>query len=416
MLVQKESLALYGGKPVRTEPLPVMHPGAQYFDQAEVNAVMEVLKAQSPYRFYGPKFLNITGKFEKEFRDYIGTKYALAVTSGTAALHTTLIGLGVQEGDEVILPGYAWVSCPSAIVAARGTPVLANVDKSLTINPQDVERKITKKTKAIMAVHIRGVPSDLDPLSKIAKDHGIALLEDVAQGGGGSYHGKKLGSIGTVGSFSFQLNKMISAGEGGAALTDDQMIYERMLMFHDVGTPFRHGEPDEPKLSIKPFPGVNYRINEISSAVLRAQLKKEDEIVAKVRSNKAKIKKGISGISGIEFRRLPDPAGEIGVALVFFVDTPQKAQIFRDAILAEGIKRISGMYPGVMYDPKRYDGHVFTAWGHLIPGVEQTAKSDLAPTLDLLGRAVHIDVSPMDTDEGINDIIEAVNKIASVVL
>ncbi len=209
---------------------------------------------------------------------------------------------------------------------------------------------------------------------------------------------------------------MISAGEGGAAVTDDQLTFERMLMFHDVGTPFRSGEVDEPRLSIKPFPGVNYRLNEISSAVLRAQLKKEDAIVAKVRSNKAKIKKGISGISGIEFRRLPDPKGEIGVALVFFVGTPEKARTFRDAILAEGIKRISGMYPGVMYDPKRFDGHVFTAWGHLVQGVDQAAKGDLATTLGLLGRAVHVDVSPMDTDEGINDIIEALNKIASVVL
>lgn len=415
-MVSKESLALYGGKPIRTEPLPVMHPGATAFDQAEADAVMEVLKAQSPYRFYGPRFLNITGKFEDEFKNYIGSKYALAVTSGTAALHTSLIGLGVKEGDEVILPAYAWVSCPSAIVAARGTPVLANVDKSLTINPADVEKKITKKTKVIMAVHIRGVPSDLDPLKKIARDHGVYLLEDVAQCGGGSYRGKKLGSIGSIGSFSFQLNKMISAGEGGATVTEDRLMWERMLMFHDVGTPFRHGEPDEPKLEIKPFPGVNYRLNEISSAVLRAQLKKEDSIIAKVRANKAKIKKGISDIGGIEFRHLPDPQGEIGVALAFFVDKAEKARTFRDAILAEGIKRISGMYPGVMYDPARYDGHVFTAWGHLVPGVDQLAKTDLSPTLDLLGRAVHVDVSPVDTEEGINDIIEAIHKIAAVVL
>lgn len=415
-MVSKESLALYGGKPIRTEPLPVMHPGATAFDKAEIDAVMEVLEAQSPYRFYGPRFLNITGKFENEFKNYVGTEYALAVTSGTAALHTSLIGLRVKEGDEVILPAYAWVSCPSAIVAAKGKPVLANVDNSLTINPADVEKKITDKTKVIMAVHIRGVPSDLDPLRKIAQDTGVKLLEDVAQCGGGSYHGKKLGSIGDVGSFSFQLNKMISAGEGGAAVTDDRVTYERMLMFHDVGSPFRSGEVDEPKFKIKPFPGVNYRLNEISSAVLRAQLKKEDAIIAKVRANKAKIKKGISDIGGIEFRRLPDPAGEIGVALVFFVPRPEQAREFRDAILAEGIKRISGMYPGVMYDPRRYDGHVFTAWGHLIPGVDQVAKTDLAPTLDLLGRAVHVDVSPVDTDEGINDIIEAIHKIAAVVL
>jgi 8-amino-3,8-dideoxy-alpha-D-manno-octulosonate transaminase len=415
-MASKNILALYGGKPVRKNALPVMHPGATYFDDEETNAVLEVLKAQSPYRFYGPNFLNITGKFEKEFRDYVGTKYALALTSGTAALHTTLVGLNIQPGDEVILPTYAWISCPSAIVAARGTPVLANVDNSLTLDPKDVERKITKKTKVIMAVHIRGVPADLDQLSKIAKKHGIFLLEDVAQCGGGSYHGKKLGSIGDVGSFSFQLNKIISAGEGGAAVTDDAKTYERMLMFHDVGTPFRSGEEKDLKISVAPFPGLNYRQNEISSAILRVQLRKLDKIIAKIRENKAKIKKGISGISGIEFRRLPDPQGEVGVALVFFVDKPEKAILFRDALLAENIKTPSGSYPGVMYDPKRFDGHVFTAWGHLVPGVKEGAKNEFAPSLDWLGRAVHIDISPLDTDEEINDIIEAVKKVASVVL
>jgi 8-amino-3,8-dideoxy-alpha-D-manno-octulosonate transaminase len=415
-MVSKNSLALHGGKPVRDSPLPVMHPGATYFDDEEVNAVLQVLRAQSPYRFYGPHFLNITGKFEDEFRKYVGVKYALAVSSGTAALHTALVGLGVGKGDEVILPTYGWISCPSAIVAAQGTPVLANIDNSLTLDPKDVEKRITKRTKVIMAVHIRGTPCDLDPLKKIAKKHDVLLLEDVAQCGGGSYHGRKLGSIGDAGSFSFQLNKMISAGEGGATVTNDHEIYERMLMFHDVGTPFRGGDEKDFKLEIEPFPGVNYRQNEMSSAVLRAQLKKMDKILAKIRSNKAKIKEGISGISGIEFRRQPDPEGEIGVGLVFFVETPKKAILFRDALIAENIITPSGSYPGVMYDPKRNDGHVFMAWGHLVPRVKKLAKKKLKPSLDLLSRAVHIDVSPLDTDQDLNDIIEAVKKVASVVL
>lgn len=401
---------------MRASPLPVMHPGATYFDDEETRAVLEVLKAQSPYRFYGPKFLNITGKFEEEFRKYVGAKYALAVSSGTAALHTALVGLGVSPGDEVILPAYAWISCPSAIVAARGTPVLANIDKSLTLDPKDVEKKITKKTKVIMAVHIRGTPCDLDALKKISKDHGVLLLEDVAQCGGGSYYGRKLGSIGVVGSFSFQLNKMISAGEGGACVTNDKKIFERMLMLHDVGTPFRGSDEKDFRLSIDPFPGLNYRQNEISSAILRAQLKKLDKIVAKIRANKAKVKKGISGIGGIEFRKQPDPKGEIGVGLVFFVKTPQKAILFRNALLAENIRTPSGSYPGVMYDPSKSDGHVFTSWGHLVPRVSQLAKKELKPSLDLLSRAVHIDISPLDTDRELNDIIKAVKKVADVVL
>src|SRR5208337_4289633 len=211
-MAAKSSLALYGGKPVRSEPLPVMHPGSSQIDEAEINAVLEVLKSQSLYRFYGPKFMNITGKFEKEFREYLGVKYALAVSSGTAALHCTLVGLGVGHGDEVILPTYGWVACPDAIAASGATPVLANVDESLTLDPADVEAKITNRTKAILAVHIRGVTCDLDALSKIAKKYQVLLVEDVAQCGGGTYHGKKLGSIGDAGSFSFQLNKMISAG------------------------------------------------------------------------------------------------------------------------------------------------------------------------------------------------------------
>ncbi len=160
-LANKSSLAMNGGKPVRDGPLPVMHPGAGYVGKEEIEAVTNVLKAKSMYRFYGPKFLNITGKFEDDIKAYFGRKYALAVTSGTAALHTALVGMSIGAGDEVILPTYAWVACPDAVVAAGATPVLADVDDSLTLDPADVERRITNRTKAIMAVHIRGTPANL---------------------------------------------------------------------------------------------------------------------------------------------------------------------------------------------------------------------------------------------------------------
>jgi 8-amino-3,8-dideoxy-alpha-D-manno-octulosonate transaminase len=143
----RSSLALYGGTPVRKEALSVMHPGATYYDNEEIKAVTEVLRYKSPYRFYGPRFLGITAKFEEEFASYVDTKYALAVSSGTAALHTALVGLGVGPGTEVILPTYGWVSCPAAIVAAGGTPVLANVDDSLTLDAADVKRRITPRTR-----------------------------------------------------------------------------------------------------------------------------------------------------------------------------------------------------------------------------------------------------------------------------
>jgi 8-amino-3,8-dideoxy-alpha-D-manno-octulosonate transaminase len=414
-MISKSSLALYGGKPVRAEPLPVMHPGSSHIDEEEINAVLEVLKSQSLYRFYGPKFLNITGKFEKEFREYIGVKYALAVSSGTAALHTALVGLDVGNGDEVILPTYGWVACPDAIVASGATPVLANIDESLTLDPADVEAKITNRTKAILAVHIRGVPCDLDALSRIAKKYQVLLLEDVAQCGGGSYHGKKLGSIGDASSFSFQLNKMISAGEGGAVVTNDTTTYERAVMIHDVGTPYRAFSERDFKFTVKPFPGVNYRQNEISSAILRVQLKKMDAVVSKIRANKAVIKKGMSDISGVKFRKLPDPQGEVAVALVFFVETPEKARVFRDALRAENIRTESGAYPGVLYDPAVTDGHVFLHWGHIIKGVERV-RDKYAQSIDLMSRAVHLDISPLLGEDELKDIDTTIHKVASAIL
>lgn len=409
-----KELALHGGRPVRRTPLAVVHPGATFYDKREIAAVDEVLKRKSPYRFYGPKFLNITGKFEKELSRYVGAKNALAVSSGTAALHTALVSLGAGPATEVILPAYGWVSCPSAIVAAGAKPVLANVDESLTLDPDDLRKRITPRTKAIMAIHIRGSVCDLDPLTAVAEETEVPLLEDVAQCGGGSYHGKKLGSIGSIGTFSFQLNKMITAGEGGAVVTNSDDLYQRAVMFHDCGTPYRGLAEEGLNFTVKPFPGVNYRMNEVASAILRVQLKKIDGIVARNRRNKARVVKGISGLSGITLRKENDPRGEVAVALVMFVESPEKARLFRDALIAENIRRPSGAYPGVVYEPGKDDGHVFPHWGHLL-SLEGT-NAEYKHSLDLLGRAVHLDISPLDTNEDLDDIVEGIRKVAPAVL
>jgi len=411
----QSDLAIHGGRPVRNKPLPIMHPGAGYLGKEEIDAVKEVLKAKSMYRFYGPQFLDVTGGFEADMMRYVGRKHALAVTSGTAALHTALVGLGVKPGDEVIIPTYGWVACPDAVVATGGTPVLCNVDDSLTLDPADVEAKITNRTKAIMAVHIRGTPCDLDGLGRVAKKYGVPLLEDVAQAAGATYHGKKLGSFGRVSSYSFQLNKMISAGEGGAVLTDDKEVYDRCVMFHDIGTPYRSWEKKGLRLSVEPFPGLNYRMNEVSAAILREQLKKMDWIIRQIRKNKRRIKRRIGKVPGIEFRRLNDPQGEAGISLVFFVDTPEKAVEFKKALIGENIWTPSGGYPAVVYDPSSFDGHVFMHWGHIFKGVERV-KARYAQSLELLSRAVHLDISPLLTDGDADDVGEAVVKVAEAIL
>jgi len=406
----KEKLAINGGSPVRERPLPPMHPGATFIGEAELNAVKRVLESQSLFRYYGPNFLNITSTFERSLSSYLGVKHVLGVNSGTSALHCALVGAGIGPGDEVIIPTYAWVSCPCAVVAAGARPVLANVDKSLTLDPEDVEDKVSERTKAIMAVHIRGVGCDLDPLTKIAHKYGLTIVEDTAQAAGGTYHGRKLGSIGDVGIFSFQLNKILSAGEGGAVATNDSTIYERATMFHDAGAPYRM------KTSNTEFiPGVNYRMTEITAAIMLEQLKKIDEIIFTMRKNKKKIKDGISDIEGIEFRHLPDPEGDTAVCLVFYLPTAEKAREFQRALHAENIYVSSGEYPPVIYDPESFDGHVFIQWKHLFKNID-TVLNKYSQTLDILGRAVHLDISPLFSDKDIDSVIEGVHKVASAIL
>jgi 8-amino-3,8-dideoxy-alpha-D-manno-octulosonate transaminase len=408
-------LALYGGTPVRKGPLPVMHPGASAIDDAEVDAVVKVLRSKSLYRFYGPDFQNVTGAFESDLQRFFGRKYAVAVTSGTAALHTAMVGLGIGSGDEVILPAYGWVACPDAVVAAGATPVIADIDDSLTLDPGDVEKRITKRTKAILAVHIRGLPCDLDALSKIARDRGLFLIEDVAQGAGGSYHGRRLGSYGKVATFSFQLNKMITAGEGGAVLTDDRVVYERCVMFHDVGTPYRQFSGKAAKFEIEPFPGVNYRMNELSAAVLREQLRKMGGLVRRIKERNRRVAEGIGGIKGVELRRLNDPQGDTGISLVFFVQSAEQARLFKDALQAENIRTTSGGYPCVIYDPRVTDGHVFLHWSHILKNMPQL-KREHERSLELMSRAIHLDISPLLTKSDTEDVVRAVKKVAAAVM
>ena len=400
---------------MRSEPLPVMHPGGTAIGEEEIRAVTAVLRSKSLYRFYGPDFKDVTGAFEVDLAQYEGRRYALGLTSGTAALHTALVALGVGRGDEVILPTYAWVACPDAVVASGGTPVLADIDDSMTVDPKDVKRRITKKTKAIMAVHARGVPCDLGALRKIANQESVPLIEDVAQGAGATYKGRKLGSYGEVGTFSFQLNKMITAGEGGALVTDDRRTYERCVMFHDIGTPYRQFSGQGVKFQIEPFPGVNYRMNELTAAILREQLKKMDGVVREIRKRNARVRKGIEDIKAIKFRRSNDEQGESGISLVFFVESSAKARLFKDALVAENIRTLSGGYPTVVYDPRVVDGHTFMHWGHIIKAMRENI-GEHAKSLNLMTRAVHLDISPLLTDADVDDVVEAVRKVSAAVL
>jgi len=398
-------------RPLRKKLLPPTFPGAMMIGEEEKRAVMQVLDSKALFRYYGPVgSLNKTKKFEEEFARYMGTKYALAVSSGTAALCVGITAAGTGPGDEVIVPGYTWIASALSVVACRGTPVIAEVDESLTLDPEDFEDKITQRTKAVIPVHMRGVGCKMDEILKISKDHGLTVVEDNAQSCGGEYKGRKLGSIGDVGMFSFQLNKIITAGEGGGLITNDRDLFERSVMMHDVAS-LREGPGVWWKFAAEPLIGLNYRMNEISSAILIEQLHKLDKLLSVMRRNKERIKKEISDIDGIEFREIPDPKGDTGICLMFFLPTAEKAQRFAEALRAENIDG-PGYGTHVAYIPGKHDMHVYICWEPSLRYSEKTCPN----TLKLLCRAVHMDVSPLLTEEDIDSIVEGVHKVARKIL
>jgi 8-amino-3,8-dideoxy-alpha-D-manno-octulosonate transaminase len=311
---------LPGGEGPKSTEMPNIDPGyvgPQFFDEREEQALMEVLESRSPFRFWGQGKPTKVLHFEENFAKYMGTRFALGVTSGTAALDCAVAGLDIGPGDEVIVPAYTWWSDYTCVVHAGALPVFADIDRTFNLDPKDFERKITPRTKAVIAVHLLGGPCDMDPIMETARKRGVAVLEDSAQCVGGSYHGKKLGDIGDVGIYSFQVNKIITSGEGGALVTSDPLIYERAARFHHMGLLQGLFRDRVGTSRAQTFPGENFRMSEFTGAVLGAQLTKLDSMVAHLRRNAESIYSGIKNLPGIRLRHRPDPQGDIGYAVYF---------------------------------------------------------------------------------------------------
>lgn len=235
----------------------------------EIEAVRKVIRSGELFRYLGGRVNAFTTRFERGLARKVGTRYALATSSGTASLVSALVGLGVGPGDEVIVPGYTFIATALAVVAAGAVPVIAEVDESLTLDPDDVRRRITRHTRAIIPVYMLGLPCNMAAIMRVARKHGIPVLEDAAQAAGGSYRGKRFGSIGKVGALSFNHYKIIACGEGGAVVTSDKTVFERAVLYHDGGCSFFLKKPP----SVPIFAGTNSRISEVHSAILYEQLK-----------------------------------------------------------------------------------------------------------------------------------------------
>ena len=316
--------------------LKVNHWGPEFYDEAEQRELTAVIESRNPFRWYAGADSKVLA-FEREFAARMGTKYVVAVTSGTAALHTALAALQIGPGDEVILPAWTWHSCFNTIVMMGALPVIAEIDESFNIDPADIERHITPQTKAIMAVHLQGTPCAMDRVLEIARKHKLKVIEDCAQSVGASFKGKPLGSLGDIGIFSLQQNKTITAGEGGAVVTNDPVLFERASRFHDLGNIRPQHLSTIGKEQLGWFIGVNYRMNEFSGGVLLAQTRKLDKIVGGVRSASKRVYDGIAGLPGLELRKSPDPAGELGTGVFLGFKDKQQRDKFVAGLKAEGV-------------------------------------------------------------------------------
>ena len=256
-------LALNGGKKSKSKPFPVW----PQYDDVERKALTEVLESRVWWRTPGTRTL----AFEQEFARFHGAKLGIAVTNGTAALEVTMSALGIGPGDEVILPDFTFVATASAVLYAGALPVMVDVSlETYCIDPELAEAAITPRTKAIIAVHMGGHPADLDALTSLAKRKGIALVEDSSHAHATEWNGKRIGSHGVAGTFSFQASKLMTAGEGGIIISNDELFERRARSVHDCGR-----MPGEWFYSHY-INGSNYRLSEWQGAILSAQLARLD--------------------------------------------------------------------------------------------------------------------------------------------
>ena len=365
-------------------------PGSYWIGKEERDEVLEVLESGHLSR-YGdledPRFLHKVYSLEEEFADYCGVKHALVTSSGTGSLLISMLAMGLERGDEVIVPAYTFVATYTAAIFAGITPVLAEVDESLTLDPEDVERRITPKTKAIMPVHMLGNPSNMDAMQGIANQHGLMVLEDGCQAAGASYHGRKVGSIGKMGAFSLNVFKTITAGDGGIVVTDDEELYERAFGLHDQGhKPLRAGL----EVGHRNLLGLNFRVNELVGAVARAQLRKIDQITSTLRTKKKRLKEGISGIEGTRFRKLHDAEGECGTLCVVIFDSAEQAAGVSRALRTTTLDH-SGWH---VYANMEHVNHYLREIG------QPHGKGAYPRTDDILSRSINLSVGVVDAGLG----------------
>lgn len=342
-------------------------------------------------------------KFEDEFAKVMGSDHSLAVSSGTAALRIALAALNIGHGDEVITQCFTFVATVEAIIESGATPICAEIDNTLNLDPQDMLKRITPKTKAVIAVHMLGNPANIAEIKKLCDLHNLKLIEDTAWGCGGRLEGKQLGTWGDIGAYSFDYAKTMTTGEGGMLVFKDPNAWRRASAWHD------HGHENNPNLprweDSRTSSGFNYRMMELQGAIGLAQLKKLPLIVERQRKNFFKLKEKLSTLSRIEWRKAPPESYETADSLIFFVKDCSTAKRCRENLIKSGY--------ATKILPEAYTWHFAGTWNHmpeLVAAHKNKLSEEFPYSREILSRSVSLPIGIDLKNDSILEIYSSIKK------
>lgn len=367
-----------------------------YFsDELEIEAISRVLKNKKLFRYQGKDVPSECSTFENAFAVYLNSQKSILLSSGTNALVNALFCIGIKPGDEVLIPAYTFFATAAAVIEMQAIPIVVNIDQYLSFDRKDLIAKFSDKTRALIAVHMDGTPCDMNHLESFCKENNIALIEDAAQAVGGSYLGKKLGSIGQFGCFSFNVDKIISCGEGGAISINDDQMYQKAFLYHDTCNQF--GPTSKDLYTISKFSGKSMRASEIQGAMINVQLSRLNNILYELKTRKMILDSHLAGL-GLTLIKTYDPTGECCTMSRVQCSDPGMVNKYVLELNKIGIRSNS---------PMLRPAHHVWQWQSLLNNSQN--KFDFLPSIDLLSRVLLIHVTLDQSLEEWKTLVEGIS-------
>jgi dTDP-4-amino-4,6-dideoxygalactose transaminase len=384
--------------------------------QEEIDALTRVIRSNALFRYgLGQE----CDRFEARYAAYLGAKHFALAASGSNALAAAMTAVGLGPGDEVLIPAHTYMATATSVLAVGAIPVIVDIDESITIDPRAVEDAVGPRTRAVVPVHMWGTACDMDAIMKVARERKLIVIEDACQGVGGGYHGRKMGTIGDIGAFSFNYYKNMTAGEGGGVVTDDDVYAERVRCAIDPCHFYWHGRSEE----VRPFAGNGARATELMGAMMNVQLDRIDPMIAAMRSERDRILAGVAQLGNLGLKAAPLHSPEHDCATQVILTLPS----------AHDAKAFTRTFPSVIAGET--GRHTYTEWDQVLMGAgaahplmnpynmpanaecrRSYTKDMCARSLEILSRTVLVATHPLHTAADIDDIIHNIGAATRVAL